>query len=339
MKIWKKLAAVCAVAFAASALSAAETLSRAEWLALVGDCAQNPQTLKATMGKLSAADQLAFVGEVNAAIAALPGSDEAKSAQFYAANRAAVSGAGKENLAAVLGEVYATVPVEYLTDINERFASELFNRSSETARAMTDEQFLVLSTNALAVINQRCENAENGTVRETFAALMFLRASGGSPAGLADAYVAQMPESQREAASAWIADALGGDGKSPSYDSLLGAAGAGDEPDHAIVTELAGPAQIGTAMLADLQTVSPSSGAPSGGGAFTAPSIAGAALVDMEGSGLDRVPRAYVSSAEAVGGDADGKAEGENPYYTHSRGSTPGSDGGFEPLPYPGQDF
>ena len=96
---WKKM--VMALALAAGAVGFAQTLERAQWQALVGESAQNPQTMKQTMAKLSDADQLAFVSEVNSAISKMPGSDESKAAAFYAANRAAVTGASKSNLAAL----------------------------------------------------------------------------------------------------------------------------------------------------------------------------------------------------------------------------------------------
>ena len=72
-----------------------------------------------------------------------------------------------------------------------------------------------------------------------------------------------------------------------------------------------------------------------GAGAFRAPGVPGAA-VQESGIGLSRVPRAYISSKDAVGGTAEGTNEGnENPYYSHSRGSTSGT--AEEPYRYPNQ--
>ncbi len=321
---WKKIVAACALTLLAMPAVAADTMPRSEWHALVGDCAQNPQTLKETIGKLSAEDQLAFVGEVNAALAKMPGSDEAKAAAFYAANRAAVSGASKDNLAQVLAEVYATVPTECLTEINERFAKELFSRTANPSRVFTDQEFAQLATNTMAVVNERCQKAENSSVRETFAILMFLRASGGTPADLAQTLVSQLPDAQaRETAlNEWIKPAMG-DGQEQSYDPMLGAAQAGEEPDHVIVAQqLAGGPQIGEALLGDLHAASdsPSSADTIGAGAFMAPGIVGSAQ-QMSDIGLNRIPRAYVGSESAVGGTADGPNEGSNPYYTRNRGS------------------
>ena len=268
----------------------------------------------------------------------MPGSNESKAAAFYAANRAAVSGAGKENLTAVLAEVFATVPVEYLTEINERFATDLFSRTANPSHIFTDQEFIELATNAMVVVNERIQKEENAGVRETFAILMFVRASGGTPADLAQTLVSQLPDAQvRETAmNEWIKPAMG-DGQEQSYDAMLGASQAGEEPDHAVVTQLAGGPQIADALLADLHASSdsPVTAATMGAGAFQAPGIAGASVPQTDMT--SRIPRAYVSSPEAVGGTAEGPNTGANPYYTSDRGTrTVVSDegGGSHPEPY-----
>ena len=328
MKLKKMLAAyafaLCAIPFAASA-----ELSKAEWQAKVGECAGNPSAMKATIAQIPASDQAEFVANVNKAIAEKPGSKEAKAADFYAANKAAVSGATDKS--SVLAEVFATVPVEYLTDINERFASELFNRNANPEKSVSDAAFVELSTNALAVVNQRCESAEdNVAARQAFAALMFVRASGGSPEGLTDMFVSQMTDSQaKESAGSWISEALGADGKEASYDSMLAAADAGDEPDHAVVLQMTGPSEVMEALLADLQAPGNESASGSssgmGGGAFTTGSVAGSAVPseDLSDGRLSRVPRGALGSSTGVGGNSEGtNADEENPYYSRKRGES-----------------
>lgn len=338
----KMMAAACAMALIALPASAADAMPRSEWHAKVSDCAQSADVLRETIAQVSPADQVALLSEVNAAIAAMPGNDEVKGARFYAANSAAVRSAAKGNLPAVLAEVFATVPPEFLTDINERFAKEVFKRTS----AITDDQFTALATNTMATINARCEQAENGGVRETFAALMFLRASGGSPANLTDALVATMPDAKtREmAANEWIKPAMG-DGQEQTYDPMLGIAQAGEEPDHALVTRLTGGADTMTSLLGDLTAENSDMKTPAsklaGGDVRASVTVAGTAA---DGIGLLRVPRAYVQSKEAVGGNRDGSyaADGEgNPYYTHKRGDSAGKDNEKpyrpRPTPYLGQ--
>ena len=290
------------IALASAALTVwAAEMPRSEWHAKVGDCAQDPALLKQTIGQLSASDQTAFLAEVNDAISKMPGSDEVKAAKFLDANRAAVSGASKENRSAVLAEVFATVPPEYLTVINESFASDLFNRNANPSRPFTDQEFTDLATNTMAVIVARCATAENSAVRDTFAALMFERASGGSPSDLRDALVATLPaESQETAKSEWIPAAMG-EGREKTYDPMLGVSEAGEEPNHAAVLQLTGP-QIGQALLADLQAEGTGASSGLAAGAFVAPSIVGATDVnDPVDSGLSRIPRAAVLSATPLG--------------------------------------
>ena len=341
---WLKLMTVCACTLSALSVVAAESATLTpEVRALVGECAQNPQKMKQTMGTLSAGEQVSFLREVNAAIAKMPGSNEVKGAAFYEANRAAVTGAGKGNLKAVLAEVFATVPPEYLTEINERFAKDLCSRTANPAHVPTDQEFVQLATDTMSVVNERCQSAEDASVRETFAILMLLRASGGTPADLAQTLVAQLPNAQdRETAlNEWIKPAMG-DGQEQSYDPMLASAQATDEePDHAVVMQMTGGAQIADALLGDLAaaTDSKKTAADIGAGVFRSPGVPGAAIIPEPDTGINRIPRAYVGSKDAVGGTADGKNEGGNPYYTHSRGShgsQPGSedyDGGH-PAPY-----
>jgi len=176
----------------------------------------------------------------------------------------------------------------------------------------------------MATIVARCATVENSAVRDTFAALMFERASGGSPANLRDTLVAELPAgSQETAKSEWIPAAMG-EGREKTYDPMLGVSGAGEEPNHAAVLQLAGP-QIGQALLADMQA--DGTGASSGGvssGAFVAPSIAGTSDInDPVDSALSRVPRAAVYGGGLVGlkpvrdalGNVMRDAEGREMFY------------------------
>ncbi|MGN0852088.1 MAG: hypothetical protein ACI4Q3_01780 [Kiritimatiellia bacterium] len=338
MKGIKKIAPTCMLALALPFAALAE-MPRSEWHNLVSPSAQNPETLKNTIGQLSASDQTAFLAEINEAIGKMPGSDETRAAAFYAANRAAVSGATRENRAAVLAEVFATVPPEFLTDINERFATELFSR----AQGMSDEKFVEIAKSAMATIIERCQKAENADVRGTFAILMFLRASGGSPADLTDTLVALLPDAsvREQAKNEWIKPAMG-DGQEQTYNPMLGFAQAGEEPDHAIVMRLSGSQQVMDALLGDLQAATSGMTPPASrlaGASFVVPGIVGIAPnPDQADIGLNRVPRAFVQSRDGVGGTRSGTNAGNgNPYYTHDRGDEPGSEPGPEPGPYGNQ--
>jgi hypothetical protein len=151
-------------------------MPRSEWHPKVGDCARNPAMLRATMLQISKSDKVAFLKEVNEAISKMPGSPEAKAAQFLTINRAAVRGVGPADRAAALAEVFATVPPEALAVIHEEFAKSEFARPD----AMSDERYKSIISGAMEKIVQRCASAESGAVRSGFAGIMFIRAAGPS---------------------------------------------------------------------------------------------------------------------------------------------------------------
>ena len=238
----KRTLMVAVAALGATALFA--EMPRSEWRAKVGECA-----LAATL----VANLLLNLAEVNAAISKMPGSAEAKAAKFLAANRAAVAAAGAADRAAVLAEVYATVPPESLTIINEEFAKSEFSRPA----TMTDAEYLGIVKATMQSIAQRTSSVESGAVRAGFAGLMFIRAAGESAeAAVTDAVAASLPQESREAAKeSWFPSALGRNGAA-TYDPMLAGAQAGEEPSHNVVLKIA-QMQIIDSMLGDLQRGKP----------------------------------------------------------------------------------
>ena len=210
-------------------------------------------TMADVMGKLSAADQTAFLSEVNKAVAGLPASTEEKSAKFLNLNRAAVKSAQKGNAPAVLAEAFATVPPESLTVLNERFALDLMNRTSGSNNKYTDEEYTRLCTNLMTIVNRRMEETDNASPRSAFVILMLVRASNGAPVDLADKLIDTLPneDAKELARTEWIPAALGKDGREQSYEPLLASADAGRRPDFDQVLVIAGP-QFGDAILHDL---------------------------------------------------------------------------------------
>ena len=237
--------------FAAIAVTLSAQMPRSEWHAKVGECALDPAALTATISQLSSKDKTAFIAEINEAISKMPGSPEAKAAQFLTINRAAVRGVGPADRAAVLAEVFATVPPEALAVIHEEFAKSEFARPD----AMSDERYKSIISGAMEKIVQRCASAESGAVRSGFAGLMFIRAAGPSAQeDVQAAVIAALPaEAQLEARNTWFPAALGKDQVAASYDSMLGAAQAGEEADHQLTVSMYSQ-QIVESMLSDLQT-------------------------------------------------------------------------------------
>ncbi len=246
MKIKTKMLSAILTAVAVGSVSAA-TLSLADARAQINDCINDSSKMSRTVKQLSADDQRAFLGEVNDAISKMPGSEESKTAKFLRVNRAAVTSASAGNRTKMFAEVFATVPPESLTVINERFAADLLNRSANPASQVTDAQFKKVSENIMSNVTSRCSGVENGAERAAFAALMLVRASNNTISDLADTLVKQLPtESQDTAKTSWIPEAMKG-----NYDPILGNVDYKSIPSNDVVLRLAGP-QLLDAMLGDI---------------------------------------------------------------------------------------
>jgi hypothetical protein len=204
------------------------------------------------MKQLAAADQASFLADVNAAISKMPGSPEEKTSKFLEVNSAALKGAQKGNLTALVAEVFATVPPESLTAINESFASGMFNRAADPSKTYTDDEYKKTSLALLDKVQERNATADNAGVRNTFVILMLIRASNGTPADLRDTLVDALKneETKSLAQNEWISPALG-QGQEKTYDPMLGAADAGSQPnlDMVLVVSLK---NAGDALVADL---------------------------------------------------------------------------------------
>jgi len=234
-----------------------------------------------------------------------------KTAKFLAANRAAVAGAGAADRADVLAEVYATVPPEALTVINEEFAKNEFARPA----TMSDAEYTNIVAETMAKITQRTASAESGAVRAGFAGLMFIRAAGGATDATTDAVVSSLPsDAQGNAKSSWFPSALG---ENPSYDPMLASAQAEDEPNPKVVLDIA-PSQQIDSMLGDLQSGKTDPGESTGSGTGVPGSSDPASSTDPQNNSRSSSPRDRVQDTQS-------------PYY---KGKNRGSQ---EPYTYEGQ--
>ena len=226
-------------------------LSLAEARGKIGEAVVNPSVMTSLVKQLSAADQKSFLADCNEAVSKMPGSAESKAATCLAVNRAALKGAAKGNLSDMLAEVFATVPPESLTVVNERFAADLFNRAANPAETFTDERFVNLAKSVMTSVTNRMVKTDGAAVRETFAILMLVRASNGTPADLASTLAAYLPEDARKSAvDEWIPEAMS---ERRNYDPMLGTVNAGVIPNASLVLQIAGPQQM-DALFGDLNS-------------------------------------------------------------------------------------
>ncbi len=248
----KKLLMVITMGLASVLVAQDKTISSAEARGKIGDILSDPAAMTSVMKQLAAADQASFLADVNAAISKMPGSPEEKTSKFLEVNSAALKGAQKGNLTALVAEVFATVPPESLTAVNESFASGMFNRASDPSKTYTDEEYKKTSLALLEKVQERNATADNAGVRNTFAILMLLRASNGTPADLRDTLVGALKDADTRnlAQNEWISPALG-QGQEKTYDPMLGAADAGSQPNLDMVLAVSYKV-AGAALAADL---------------------------------------------------------------------------------------
>jgi hypothetical protein len=239
--------AAIAVAFVVNAGQAAQKILLSEARAQYESVISAPEAAAKLIASLSSEDQLVAIAELNKAISKMRAIPEEKSAIFAKVNRAAVLGASKGNKLNIVAEVFATVPPYALTIINERFAAELFDRAA-AGSVYTDAQFEALASKAMSTIVKRCEKEDDASVRQTFAAIMFVRASGGTPSDLASKLVAQLPDAKVRdiALNEWVKSATN---EPKSYEPMLGASDFEGNFKFSMVSPLCGDVMINSILL------------------------------------------------------------------------------------------
>ena len=209
----------------ASKLKANKALiSLADARSRIDKAVARPAVMKALMQHLSAADQKTFLSDVNAAIATMPASDAERVATYVAANRAALKGSQRGNVATLVAESFATVQPVALPALSESLGTDLLNRATDKNRTFTDAEYLHVCSNTMARVNARTAEVNNGEVRSGFAALALIRGSNTTKPEIVDPVVAMLPASAQDTAKKeWFPAALA-DGSAKSYDAMLAAA-------------------------------------------------------------------------------------------------------------------
>lgn len=304
-------------AIAAVMSAGAFALSLAEASAKITDIANDPGKMSAVIKELSKDDQVAFLGRVNKAIADTKRTPDAKAEAFLAVNKAALL-ANKGNLKALIAEVYATVPPAALTVINERFAEDLFKRDVNPAKPVSDADMKKHAVDTMKVIQARNVGNDNASVRDTFAILMFLRASKGTPADLKDTLVAGLtdPEARQLAKESWIPSAMG-DGTAKTYDPMLGVSEVdpSEAPSPATnFVNLQGPAVLTGALIADLSPTVDKDGKPTVTYSDMYLDPNKYALPSEGVGGLNRVPRSLDKNDKWHPSNFRGSSSGDDDY-------------------------
>lgn len=236
----KRITMVAAALAACVSLAAADGASKsnlAEARAKITQAIENPAVMTEVMKSLSKEDQVSFLAEVNAAIAAMPGDAADRTAKFVNVNNAALAGTQKGNALTLIAEVFATVPPYALVAVGENLSAGLMNRAADKSVTYTDEQYARISQTVMAKVNERVASENDSGVRSAIAGLMLINASNSATPEIVNAVVTALPESIREdAKTEWYPAAMAS-GSAKSYDPILAAA---EGDDYEIAKQTSG---------------------------------------------------------------------------------------------------
>ena len=287
-------------------------ISLAEARGQIDQAIASPAKMRELVTGLSAEDQKQFLADVNKAISEMPASPEEKTAKFLDCNRAAI-GVATGNVPAMTAEMFATVPPESLTVMVEQLSADIFNRSADPKVTISDAEFTQIATEIMNAVNERCEETDNGSPRSALAIVLFLKASNGSPADLADKLIDTMKheDARSMARSEWIPAAVPKDvNQQPSFEPILASADAGLRPDVEATLVLTAGAMFHDAVLSDM----------------TGKNGERDAFAHVRTPILDAIENVWQYQTPNFGGDRPGSA------------GQAGGAGGIEPGGYPNQN-
>jgi hypothetical protein len=136
----------------------------------------------------------------------------------------------------------------------------------------------------MEIIVKRAQEADDSAVRQAFAALMFIRASNGSPANLKESLSAMISDEKARAIALneWIKPALG-DGAQTTYEPMLGVSNFEGEFIPALALDLLGNPTVDSCLM-QLDAVSR---------AYLSPTGIGLPLEKVADFGIGRLPRTF----------------------------------------------
>jgi hypothetical protein len=204
----------------AQPVSAAVTLTRSQWLKEVGKVAKDPKAIRDVMVQVSEGEKVEFTQRVLKAITRMPLNPEDKQKLLISASIECIRSTRIKNdeRYKTIAEIIAVVPVEFLPGV----IGELSLRFDPKLNKLTDEQFKEMADTTIKLSVERNKSTDDPTVRNTFAMLLFLKATTQP---LTDTVLAllltRLPDdASRDLAKGYIAEALKG-----NYEPLLTAGG------------------------------------------------------------------------------------------------------------------
>lgn len=228
----------------------ASTLTRAQWLKKIGPSASNYDTLKSTVAQVASEDKAYFSQRLIKAVSRMAVNQAEKSAAFVRAAVGLIAGGKGDEKYAIMAEIFAGVPVEYLPAVTDALAK----RFNQQTNKLTDESYMKIADKAIDTCVKRNAQTDDPAVRDTFVALCFIKASAkASDVDTGKSIIAKLPDGRIEdLAGKWVPKALDGD-----YADMLAAA---DVKPLAISKALGGRSnavgsQTVLSLLADLNMI------------------------------------------------------------------------------------
>jgi len=161
------------------------------WRAKVGGAVAAPDTIKSLMATVPVEDRLAFVQELMAAAAAVPGDANTRLAIIKVVAINCIASVGVDSKVAVISEVIATTPVAYLPHV----CSELAVRFAPQVNNLTASQFQAVGEQVIQKVVERVAGSDDVNVRTACAVSCFL--TGSTPANdpILQSLMAKVPPS------------------------------------------------------------------------------------------------------------------------------------------------
>ena len=220
MKSMEKLIiAVFLGAFSAYLSFAADPaeLTRSQWLKKIGESASDETSLVDTVKRLAPTDRVEFSRRLYKAISRMPVSPEEKGARFVKAVVSLLRGNVSVQRSQIVAEAFAEIPIPYLPAVTE----ELSKHFGQELNKLSDPVYEKIAGDILGVCMTRNAKTDEPVVRNTFAALVFIRGAKNADS-IKDKLIAKFTDEQARKVAA---DLVPGVVASQDYKPLLEAAG------------------------------------------------------------------------------------------------------------------
>lgn len=162
-----------------------------------------PEAIVRAVSAQPAANRAAYARQVLQAIGASPAADEAKTQALTSAARALITGAGADQGAAIISEIYNTVPLENLQGVADLLAANGFGQAEN---GFTDAQYDDFCANVVRTASSYIASSgtDSPAVRMSILAATFTKGSS-DPERTRPQVIAALPAGYQTSAATYVA--------------------------------------------------------------------------------------------------------------------------------------